>query len=150
MIYFSGHHHIIGTNLTRNIGECLCNNYNVEDEGGCNTLGLDPVRTGHAKYWCFVDPDSQCSDKKQSSIAEGHFYSFQACASKYSNNLNNLMIVIFKVVQDQLKFYHLKMTTQSFQQAMCLLTGVMQLGPMSGDKMAIKQILWLFLAVTKM
>ena len=80
-IIFSGHHHIIGTNLTRNKGECLCNNKNAGDEGGCNTLGLDPVRTGHAKYWCFVDPDSHCSDKKQSSLVEGQFYSFQACAS---------------------------------------------------------------------
>ena len=83
-INFSGHHHIIGTNLTRNKGECLCNNNNVGDEGGCKTLGLDPVRTGHAKYWCFVDPDSHCSDKKQSSLVEGQFYSFQACASKHS------------------------------------------------------------------
>ena len=121
-INFSGHHHIIGTNLTRNKGECLCNNKNAGDEGGCNTLGLDPVRTGHAKYWCFVDPDSHCSDKKQSSLVEGQFYSFQACASNNSKDLYNDIAATFKAVQDRLRFYQLKMTTRCFQQKMILNT----------------------------
>ena len=53
------------------------------EEGLCNTLGLDSKRKGHAKYWCFVDSDSQCSDKQESTLQEGRFFSFFACASKF-------------------------------------------------------------------
>ena len=51
-------------------------------EGMCNTLGLDQVREGHAKYWCYVDKTSTCVDMQESFSEQGRFYSFQACASK--------------------------------------------------------------------
>ena len=63
--------------------DCSCSSDNSEDM--CNTLGLDQIREGHAKYWCFVDQESSCMDKQESSGDPGKYYSFQACASKYSN-----------------------------------------------------------------
>ena len=60
--------------------DCSCSGDN--DENMCNTLGLDQVREGHAKYWCYVDKDSPCVDIQESSSDQGRFYSFQACASE--------------------------------------------------------------------
>ena len=57
--------------------------------GQCNTLGLDPLREGHSKYWCFVDKDSPCVDKQRSSIKDGSFFSFQACSSKHLEMIYN-------------------------------------------------------------
>ena len=61
--------------------DCSCSAEN--DVNMCNTLGLDQARDGHAKYWCYVESDTPCVDKQESSTEQGRFYSFQACASKH-------------------------------------------------------------------
>ena len=99
--FIPGHHHIIGTNLTRTSADCQCNK-DTEDDGECDTLGMDPRRTAHAKYWCFVDQDSECADKKESTISEGKFYSFQACASNCFKNILSVSIKTVQAVQDPL------------------------------------------------
>ena len=69
--------------------DCTCSV--VNDESKCNTLGLDQVREGNAKYWCYVDKDSPCVDMQESSSEQGRYYSFQACASKQSRRANEVL-----------------------------------------------------------
>ena len=41
---------------------------------------------GGGKYFCYVDPASSCSDKKESNRNRGAFYSFIACNDMASSD----------------------------------------------------------------
>ena len=65
--------------------KCFCNGNQAIDrfgnpEGFCNSMEHDPIRKGQAKYWCFVDADSNCVDKHKRTTDSEQMISFHACA----------------------------------------------------------------------
>ena len=42
----------------------------------------DRKQSANNLFWCFVDSDAECSDKKPSRHKEGWFWSMEACKAK--------------------------------------------------------------------
>merc|ERR1712002_532444 len=59
---------------------CKCNGKLGDDgRGECEMHTADRKQSANNLFWCFVDSDAECSDKKSSRHKEGWFWSMEAC-----------------------------------------------------------------------
>jgi len=62
---------------------CKCNGKLGDDgRGECEMHTADRKQSANNLFWCFVDSDAECSDKKPSRHKEGWFWSMEACKAK--------------------------------------------------------------------
>jgi len=62
---------------------CKCNGKLGDDgRGECEMHTAKRKQTANNLFWCFVDSDAECSDKKPSKYQEGWFWSMEACKAK--------------------------------------------------------------------
>ena len=61
------------------IGQCECNTLLIRDGNTKKVFGdcLEPDKTG--KYFCYVNPDSGCTDERKSRRGSGLLWSYKAC-----------------------------------------------------------------------
>jgi len=60
---------------------CDCTDAVKKDGNSGKTIGQCLTKINE-KYWCYVDADSECSDKKKSAREEGLYWSFEACSGR--------------------------------------------------------------------
>ena len=46
--------------------------------GNCEDIWKD-IETGNTRLWCYVEEDSNCTDKQKSEFHSGRFWSYLAC-----------------------------------------------------------------------
>merc|ERR1712109_289772 len=62
-------------------GNCECNLLLLEDRGNRYIGNCQVKGRTNGRYYCYVNPNSQCRDRRPSSRIKGLYYSYDACNS---------------------------------------------------------------------